>query len=382
MKNKVIEFFQNLPIEKHEQFNEAFELYRKSEGKSFVVERAVNASGFSERALENLLYDLQKLHGITDVEKIPSGQLAVVSLQSAEEIESAKWNLLDPEIANLFQTLLAMSEEQRNFWGSVRMKQFGDVELLLDVSKEVELTNVSECLVKVWDYLGTVVWAEGVDADALHQENKALVLENEDLQDEKADLEHELEATTEENENLKDELDELKSLPKIDAKSIRVEFPFLNDKDCPDEFKILVADKITAWNDYLTCHETLLKIESGELVTDDASKAEIAKAAIASFDENQKIYDELNAYAETGKVLGKHAIFKRLQLTREVEEMTADELHKYKGSSAKYFSVNKSDLAKAEKAKDTDKIELITARVAEREQKLALVNKKLGINPK
>ena len=33
-------------------------------------------------------------------------------------------------------------------------------------------------------------------------------------------------------------------------------------------------------------------------------------------------------------------------------------------------------------AKDTDKIELITARVAEREQKLALVNKKLGINPK
>ena len=291
MKNTVIEFFQNLPIDKHEQFNEAFELYRKSEGKSFVVERAVNASGFSERALENLLYDLQKLHGITDVEKVQeftSESLAVNSLKK----------------------------------------------------------------------------------------------ENEDLQDEKADLEHELEATTEENENLKDELDKLKSLTKIDAKSVRVEFPFLNDKDCPDELKILMADKITAWNRYLETHAYLQKIETGEVKESDEHKAELAKEAIFYFDENQKIYDELNVYAETGKVLGKHPIFKRLQLTREVEAMSAEELVKYKGSSAKYFSINKSDLAKAEKAKDADKIELITARVAEREQKLALVNKKLGINPK
>ena len=382
MKNTVIKFFQNLPIEKYEQFNVAFELYRKSEGKSFVVERAVNASGFSERALENLLYDLQKLHGITDVEKVSTVQVPVISLQSVEEIESAKWNLLDPEIANLFQTILAMSEEERNSWGTTRMKQFADVELLLHLSNEVDLTHVSECLVKVWDYLGTVVSAEDYNADALHEENKALVLENEDLQDEKADLEDELEATTEENENLKDELDKLKSLPKIDAKSVRVEFPFLNDKDCPDELKILMADKITAWNRYLETHAYLQKIETGEVKESDEHKAELAKEAIFYFDENQKIYDELNVYAETGKVLGKHPIFKRLQLTREVEEMTADELHKYKGSSAKYFSINKSDLAKAEKAKDTDKIELITARVAEREQKLALVNKKLGINPK
>ena len=336
MKNKVIEFFQNLPIEKHEQFNEAFELYRKSEGKSFVVERAVNASGFSERALENLLYDLQKMHGITDVEKCPLTPKGGMKVESDDEYET-------------------------------RMQSEYEEELRI---KNLECTEAFG--VSTVPAINT----------SLEKENKTLSLENEDLQDEKAELEDELEVKTEENENLKDELDKLKSLPKIDAKSIRVEFPFLNEKDCPDEFKILVADKITAWNDYLACHETLLKIESGELVTDDASKAEIAKAAIASFDENQKIYDELNAYAETGKVLGKHAIFKRLQLTREVEEMTADELHKYKGSSAKYFSVNKSDLAKAEKAKDTDKIELITARVAEREQKLALVNKKLGINPK
>jgi hypothetical protein len=108
----------------------------------------------------------------------------------------------------------------------------------------------------------------------------------------------------------------------------------------------------------------------------------MADEAVQAFDENQKIYDELNAYQTTGKVLGLHPIFKKLQLTREVEEMTADELHKYKGSSAKYFSVNKTALAKAVKAKDTVKQEEINSRVTERELKLALVNKKLGINPK
>ena len=322
MKNTVIKFFQNLPIEKYEQFNVAFELYRKSEGKSFVVERAVNASGFSERALENLLYDLQKLHGITDVEKVQA-------VKSELEVSGEKG------------ITAGVVEPNSSF----------------EISRKQELSS------------------ESLDVHSLKKEN-------EDLLDEKSDLEDELEVTTEENENLKDELDKLKSLPKIDTKSVRVEFPFLNDKDCPDELKILMADKITAWNRYLETHAYLQKIETGEVKESDEHKAELAKEAIFYFDENQKIYDELNVYAETGKVLGKHPIFKRLQLTREVEAMSAEELVKYKGSSAKYFSINKSDLAKAEKAKDTEKIELITARVAEREQKLALVNKKLGINPK
>lgn len=400
MKQKVIEFFQNLPKEKYEQFNDAFELYRKSEGKSLGMEKGINASGFSEHALENLLYDLQKLHGITDVEKIQVVKSEKLIL-NGEEIEGAKWDSLDPEIANLFQTLLALYPEDIEGWVAKTQISIADIEKFVELSVDAGIVEVSDKLKLVVDYLNTPIGEDvlanteplinesdvnnnpvvsidgnlGVDFGMLKQEN-------EDLQDEKADLEDELEATTEENESLKDELDKLKALPKIDAKSIRVEFPFLNEKDCPDEFKILVADKITAWNDYLQCHETLRSIESGELVTDDASKAEIAKAAIASFDENQKIYDELIAYAETGKVLGVHPIFKKLQMTREVEEMTADELHNYKGSSAKYFSVNKTALAKAEKAKDTDKIELITNRVAERELRLALVNKKLGIKAK
>lgn len=330
MKQTVIKFLQNLPVEKYDQFNEAFELYRKSEGKVFSIERDINATGFSERGLANLLYDLQKIHGITDVEKLT--------------VES--------------EILKVESEEEEEEEGVDSEK--------LEVSGE-EGTRPDD------SHPGTAI--NDVDVNALEEENKNLTAENEDLQFEKEELE-------EENEALKDEVEKLKLAPKLDAKQIRVEFPFLNDAACPDEFKILMADKITAWNTYIENHTDLLKIEAGELLVADEVKAEIAASAIRAFDENQKIYDELNAYQTTGKVLGLHPIFKRLQLTREVETMTSEELVKYKSASAKYFSDNRTSLAKAQKDKNTEKIELITNRVAEREQKLALVNKKLGINPK
>ena len=410
MKQKVIKFLQNLPKEKYDQFNEAFELYRKSEGKNFGVERSVNAAGFSERGLENLLYDLQKLYGITDVEKV------AVAVVKDDGLSEGYRNFL-----SVLETIFVIdSTMELIIWANKRQEEFQDVDHLLGFAISDKNEKAIDVLTLAWESLnidssenenvkklyekhvasieethpdnshpGTAInnidvndnnvvninGNLGVDFGILKQENENLASENEDLQDEKDELE-------EENEVLKDELETLKSLPKIDAKSIRVEFPFLNEKDCPDEFKILVADKITSWNEYLNCQVKLHEVEEGTLVLSEKELADLAALTIDNFRENQKIYDELNAYAETGKVLGLHPIFKRLQLTREVEVMTADELHKYKGSSAKYFSVNKTALAKALKAKDPVKQEEINSRVTERELKLALVNKKLGINLK
>lgn len=312
MKTKVIEFFQNLPEAKHDQFNQAFALYRESEGKNPVAERNFNAQGYTPSSLENLLYDLQKLHGITDVEKV----------RSEGEVRRQK--------------LEVRSEE---------------------ASTEPATANTGP---------------NDDSTEALKSENEDLKSENEDLQSEKSDLEDEV-------ENLKEEVQTLKLAPKLDAKAIRVEFPFLNEKDCPDEFKILVADKITAWNSYLLLQEGIARVEAGETEATPERLAEYAQEAIECFNENKLIYDELNCYQTTGKVLGVHPIFKKLQLTREVEAMTADELIKYRGSSAKFASVKKTALEKAKKAKDIAKIEEIEAAVAERSEKLFLVNKKLGV---
>jgi FtsZ-binding cell division protein ZapB len=307
MKQKVIEFFQNLPQAEHEQFNTAFELYRNSPGKNAAIERSLNVSGFSKRALDNLLYDLQKMHGVTDVEKIAS----IKSTEVSDQLESSDQSLVP------------------------------------------------------------------INADEL----KDLKEENEELNADKEDLEIENEDLKDENESLKSENESLKLLKKTDVESIRVEFPFLKEKDCPDEFKILIADKITAWNEYVDAQTAIVKHHAGDTLA-EGDLAELAKVAIDAFDENQKIYEELNCYATFGRVLGIHPIFKKLQLSREVEIMTADELIAYKGATAKYFSVNKTALAKAEKAKDTVKITEIKNRVAERSEKLFLVNKKLGVKNK
>ena len=307
MKNKVIKFFQNLPDAPHEQFNKAFELYRNSEGKNRSVEYALNASSFSPRALENLLYDLQKMHGITDVEK--------VSLQVSENVST------EPLVSST-EPLIPSTEPS------------------------------------------------GANTEALLSENQDLQDELDEVNSDKEDLENE-------NEDLKDEIESLKVLTALNAKAIRVEFPFLNDKDCPDEFKILMADKITAWNTYVDAQQALERAkELNDLSLTEL--ADLAKIATDNFTENQNIYNELNAYATTGKILGVHPLFKSLALKREVEAMTSDELFKYKNASAKYMSDNKKSLAKAIKAKNTAQEDVIVNRVSEREVKLALVNKRIS----
>ncbi|MDR6844507.1 hypothetical protein [Flavobacterium granuli] len=541
MKTKVITFFQNLPEEKHEQFNEAFQLYRESPTKSEVVERTLNAGGYSERVLENLLYDLQKMHGITDVEKVPvislqasddglsdgykkymevqKSLLAIDSIQDLidwaikrqaefqdvdyllgfaisdkdEEVieiltiawesldidttenenvkklletkETEKWNSLDSKTAAFFASFLAVPAEElkdwvatkefspvdlQNYietadnagiskvysklklcvdyvisldsdenlflelkpvfektdeelfaWAIKRQAEHNDVHDLLELAIDQEGEKAIEVLTKAWEYLSitlvnqimakkevkdiNVVTSDIQDnayVKELTEQNENLALENQDLEEEKADLENEKEELEAENEALKEENQTLKLSPKIDNQSIRVEFPFLNNADCPDEFKILIADKITAWNRYLELQEQIADAGLGKTVISNEDLAILGNEAVKCFDENQKIYDELNAYQTTGKVLGVHPIFRRLQLTREVEVMTPDELHNFKGSSAKYFSDNRKQLAKAVKAKNEERILEINTRVADREVKLALVNKTLGISPK
>ena len=68
LRTLVIALLADLPKSKTEQFNKAFELYRKSPHKNLGVERRLNMAGFTEDGLQNLLYDLKQLHGISDVE--------------------------------------------------------------------------------------------------------------------------------------------------------------------------------------------------------------------------------------------------------------------------------------------------------------------------
>jgi hypothetical protein len=67
MKEKVIEFLGN-PKTGSDSFNKALELYRKSKGHSSEQVRYMNNLGYSPDRLESLIYELKKLHNITDLE--------------------------------------------------------------------------------------------------------------------------------------------------------------------------------------------------------------------------------------------------------------------------------------------------------------------------
>nr|WP_317631389.1 hypothetical protein [uncultured Flavobacterium sp.] len=162
--------------------------------------------------------------------------------------------------------------------------------------------------------------------------------------------------------------------------SLREKYPFLKSEDCPAELKILVADKITAWQNYTAARAQIELVQDGSVKPEDVDLNELAKQADENYAKNEAITKELDHYLEFNELLGEHPIFFQLQMQREVEEMTTDELIKFKNATVKYFSDNKKKLEKAEAAQDEKVIVKINEAVSKRKSKLSLVNKRLGIN--
>lgn len=171
-------------------------------------------------------------------------------------------------------------------------------------------------------------------------------------------------------------VEDIKTLPG-EEQSLREEFPFLNDKDCPEIMYVVVGKRIAAHKRYESLHALLQQIEAGTFEGTEEQKLTIVQDTEAAFAENRALWEELNHYAEKGEILGKHELFRQNQLKKEVDEMSKEELVKFIPSSATFFSRKKSELAKA---KDADKIAKIQLAIEERTHKLKLVNEKLGVS--
>ncbi|HBK83315.1 MAG TPA: hypothetical protein DDZ41_06915, partial [Flavobacterium sp.] len=221
LRESVIIFLGLPPKSKIEQFNKAFELYRKSANKNLGVELRLNRSGFTEEGLENLLYDLKKLHQISDVD--------VLSYLKKNETHK-----------DIFENLVESSEA---------------------IIKSFKPKN--------------------------------------------------------------DTFD--------DFVPIRKEYPFLNDKDCPDELFIVVGKKIAAWKRYQELHEKIQNFDgekNGEEVL-----TQLTAQATAEYEENKALESELKYYAEHKEVLAAHPVLVELRIKKDVEAMSNAELHKYVQSS-------------------------------------------------
>ncbi len=98
--------------------------------------------------------------------------------------------------------------------------------------------------------------------------------------------------------------------------SFREEWPFLSRADCPQELKVLAADKITAYHNTLDLHEKLFYCDSPE------DCYETAKNLLENFTQNRLITAEFAYYKEHGTVLGKHPVFSEARKFAAIRRMS------------------------------------------------------------
>lgn len=269
MRNKVLEFLKNKSGTKIQQYNTAFDLYRKTDHPSSAIIRSCNL-GYTEKNLENLIYELQKVYGITQSEIL------------------SKLN---------------------------RVKT--DKPLYPGVDNDVNPIGLQEL---------------------------------------------------EEHKKIKDE------------------FPFLRKKDCPNEFKILINDKLTAFDSFCKAHKELTdKYFSGE-ITENTNVEELEelqdliKESVTNFHLNRDIYAELDYYKEKGEILGKHPILADLLSEQNINKLTAVELVKRVNNLKNY--IQNRGIKELEKATTEEEKQKITERINAWEKEKKYIEEKINAEKK
>ena len=327
--------------DKYDLFNQAFELYKATPEKSPAVEVKLNRIGFTDDGLANLLYDLQKVHGISDTEihtavspaelkaeEIKIAQAAVTKLQSAKRpnkkaiaTAQAVVNDLKEELA-LLETPEVEEEEEEEEQTPV---------IPLNPNSQEGITSLANKI------LGHTEVPEGAPADYKF-------ISGEELQ------------------------------------PIREQYAFLNEPNCPDVMFTVVGKAISAYRKHQGLHAKLQEVLEEKVQMSAEDQAKLAADTQEAFAENRALWDEMNYYNEHKEILGKHPLFRELVAKREVDEMTNDQLAKYRTSSATFISKKNTELKKA--GLSEEKIAELKTAIADREYKLGLVNTKLGADGK
>lgn len=329
-KEKVLAFLVDLPKTPEEQFNKGFELYRGSHAKSLSQERFLNQAGYSPSTLATIIYELKKIHGITD-----STVRRELLNKTTTEIQSP-----DPNAGNTPDTT-GSPDNTGNPSGDKASSQNETG----NKSPNPETGNTSDT----------------TGSQGNNQET---------------------------NINIKSAFEQSPDTVKEVIK-FRDAFPFLNDTNIPEELKILVTDKFSHYYAFAKAHEELFaKVVIPEMLEKSEEEIEklrqeeifsLAKAAVINFQADQSIYDELQHYKETGELLKKHPIFEDRNLKDSVEKLTTPEAVKRKSNLENYIRRGVKNASEAKTPEEKQKLEL---KVESWKKELALINQKLNINEK
>lgn len=297
------------------RFNELLQLLIKHPHHPAGVVRFLNSSGYTADNLKMLEYDIKQCYGIT------AGD--VRSFEPVQAPESKK-------IINLFEGLEEMSYAELKKLANETAANM-EVELP-DQKKETLLSFLNEI------NRTATVGTEHVSGAKVEKPNPYT------------------EAPEEVKEGLK----------------LRDEFPFLRDEDCPDEFKILVADKFTALEQFEAAHTEIQKLKE---TADPKTLFALAKKAVDNFELNREIYEELDYYKEHGEILGNHPIFADDILQRTVNAMSIQEAMKRQANLRSYIS---RESKKLDGIKDKQKKANAETKISDWQAELDLIDARLN----
>lgn len=345
-KTKVLEVLRNNDSPQ-KQYNDLLQLFMKHPHHGPSLAKYYNASGFSKANLDTLKYDIKQTYGITDAEVrnfVPEKKAEKVNLEKAsEELNNA-----------LGEQLLKIDVDQLDYH-----KELKPLAIALANSRDIELRDMKADTLR--DFLNE-------EKSKLAPVNAEEVSGDETTNSDDAKEAGETEASEKQLPVPGDEAQENKKL--------REEFPFLNEKDCPDKFKILVADKFSALKAY---HDAFEEIQRKKKAGDNEGLFELGKKAVENWELNQLIYDELNYYNEHKELLGNHPIFADDMLQKTVEAYSTQEAMKRQGNLRSYIS---RDTKKLKGIKDAKKKANAEAKLKVWQDELDLIDARLNADDK
>lgn len=106
----------------------------------------------------------------------------------------------------------------------------------------------------------------------------------------------------------------------MERDKFRQMYPFLADRNCPMELKVLAADKITTYWQCVDLHEQLFSCHTNKDCRDTAA------LLVQTFIEDRLIKHELEYYKQHHGVLGEHPIFAEQQRISNIRKMSLREL--------------------------------------------------------
>lgn len=310
-------------------------LYNKFPNKSLATQAYIANLPHSVKNIRVVCYELCKLVGI------PERQMnALLNQPISIKPIAALVNLsVEPTVTEMQERLLAFTPEVAAE-EMVSLQKFLNIELNIPVfSKGLPGGNERKDLA---EELGIqVLGKKHKDYDAAFEVYyKNLVIES--IEKSKQLL-------------IEAKLQELNIVTKESIK-LRDQFPFLKQDDCPRVLHFLVADLITAHEEFVTLQPLLHKNATEEQLK------KLVKDVKCSFITKKEIFAELDYYKTNGALLGEHSLFEQLAAEEEIVKLNAIDLAKKSSNLINNINRNKNKFKAAEISSDKEKYQSLIDR--------------------